>query len=622
MMHLKQPIYLKQQFMVGFIVISLLSLAVVSEAQSAAEKATIAVMSFTDVVPDRISSERIGLPDVLASRIIEKLSKNQRFTVVERQALRRTVLEQRFSRKMDKTYLDKTLDRAIETMEHNSGTEVDASSYWSNYNDVVKDFQDLGSTVGADFIVLGDLEQVKQTVRQQAIPYSSRGKVVVSNRVDARLRLRIIDAKNGTIAGAASIKTKLSELLFQGKQSDSDEFTFYDHLASLAAAKILDITFPARIVSTDPLIISRGNNDGITPETRFVIYHEGKEIRNKSGLLLARLKNKVGVVDVVNIQETIVIVKPVSGDNFQLNDLAELDTQAMDAKASAGFKRTGRIVAPQAGGKARATLAMGIIHLNQSARTLYGFNQGHLARISDAVIDGLSNSKRFILLEREQVDQILDEKTFVAITSGGDLQAGLSELQGADYLIHGELNNFYIKTTRQKVPYMDEVQVTNMINVDGVFRIVDVHSGAIISAEKIHLKEKIKDIKDQTQIVARMIAQYSKDSVAKIVARLYPIKVMLVADGVVYLNRGADSGLNVGEQFKVMREGQALIDPDTGQSFGRTERKVAMVQVTEVEGARSRAKLLSGSEPLSGDILRKPGKPVKKIKAQVIQPAW
>ncbi len=613
--------HLIKLFVAGFFTVCFFSSAIASEVQSVPEKATIAVMSFTDFVPDRISSERTGLPDVLASRIIEKLSNNRRFTVVERQALRRTVLEQRFSSKKDKTYLDKTLDRAIETMEHNSGTEVNATSDWSNYNDVVKDFQDLGSTVGADFIVLGDLEQLKQTVSRQAIPYSARGKAVVSNRVDARLRLRIIDAKNGTIAGAASIRTKLSELLFQGKQSDSDEFSFYDHLASLAAAKILDITFPARIVSTEPLIISRGNNDGVLPGAAFIIYHEGKEIRNKNGLLLARLKNKVGVVKVVNVQETIAIVEPLSGGNFQLNDLAEADT-SMETKASAGVKRTGGVVAKKAGGKARATLAMGIIHLNQSAKTISAFNQGHLARISDAVIDGLSNSQRFILLEREQVDQILDEKTFVAITSGGDLQAGLSELQGADYLIHGELNNFYINTTRQKVPYMDEVQVIHTINVDGVFRIVDVHSGAIISAEKIHLKEKLKDINDQTQIVARMITQYSTDSVAKIVARLYPIKVMLVSDAVVYLNRGADSGLKPGDQFKVMRLGQTLIDPDTGQSFGQAERKVATVEVTEVEGSRSRAKLLSGSEPLSGDIVRKLSKPVKKAQPKVRQPAW
>ncbi len=907
--------------MSAFLALLLIGLAMQTTAtagntQAQAEKATIAVMSFSDFVPDRTGADqRIGLPDVLAGRIIEKLSNNQRFTVVERKALRRTVLEQRFDKKMEKNYLDKTLDKAIETMEKNYGGEVYATSEWSNYNDVVKNFQDLGTTVGADYIVLGDLEQLKSTIKQKAIPYSDSGKMMRSKRVDARLRLRIIDAKNGTVAGAASIKTKLSELLFKGKQSDSDEFSFYDHLATLAAAKILDITFPARIVNLDPMIISRGSNDGIKNDDRFIINNEGKEIRNQSGLLLARLKNKVGVVKVVNTQATIAIVKPVSGSNFQMNDLAELDIQTQDnstpvASQSAvplrktaprGSNRTvpkiprvaiglvkmgstaktgrnarihtpiftdnmisrlaqtkrfqlidrqevdqlldeqfaqalaenrdvssamgtlkgadylvygnlasisdknkvtklpgstrvfkqrvgrasgnmrivdarsgdiiesrkilveqavglsagstemidkladayaeqvvlmlmnalypikaahisnngviyinrgndgglfvgeeldifkpgqaiidpdtgvqlgveesymGKVVvtevedarskgeqidgigiargdllkrtaknkskrssvashqrqtAPKRTGgsvgkkatKGRLTLAMGRIDLNRSARTIGGFNKGHLGRISDDIISGLTNSKRFVLMEREQVDQILDEKTFETITSGGDIQARLGELAGADYLIHGELNNFYIDTKRKKVPYMDEIQVISTTHAEGVFRIADAHTGAIISSEKIAINTKIKGVTDRTQIISKMINDYSTQSVAKILTRLYPIKVMgSSADGTVYLNRGADSGLKVGEQFNVMRPGEVLIDPDTGESFGSAESKVASIKITEVEGARSRAKLLSGSKPVSGDILRKAAKQARKPKQKVMQPAW
>ncbi|MCU7951014.1 MAG: hypothetical protein KZQ69_13550 [gamma proteobacterium symbiont of Bathyaustriella thionipta] len=758
---------------------------------------------------------------------------------------------------------------------------------------------------------------VKRSVKQKAVPYSTSGKVMQSNRVDARLRLRVIDAKNGTVAGAASIKTQLSEQLFQGKESNSDDFTFYDHLATLAAAKILDVTFPARIVSVEPLIISRGTNDGVKNGDHYIIHNEGKEIRNSSGILLARLKSKVGVVSVANTQKTIAIVSPVSGNNFQINDLAELDVQAVNTQpvvagqASVALKKTNQpaasvsgvakiprvaiglvktgstartglraqehtpiftdtmisrltqtkrfqlidrqevdqlldeqfaqaltenrnvpsamgtlkgadylvygnlasisdkdkvtklpgskriikqrlgqasgnmrivdarsgdimesrkilveqaidlrvtdaemidqladayaeqvvlmlmnalypikaahisnngliyinrgndgglfvgeelaiykpgqaIIDPDTGeqlgveesyvgkvvvtevedarskgeqiegtgivrgdllkrtannknkrssvashasqtapkrsgatvgkkttGKGPSTLAMGIIHLNQSARTINGFNQGYLERISDDIITGLSNSKRFTLMEREQVDQILDEKAFETITSGGDIQARLGELVGADYLIHGELNNFYINTTRKKVPYIDEIQTISTTHGEGVFRIADVHTGAIISSEKITINEKLKGVSDHTQIISKMIAQFSTKSVAKIVARLYPVKVMgSSADGAIYLNRGEDSGIKVGEHYAVMRPGQALIDPDTGESFGQAESKIAMIKITEVEGARSRAQLISGADPVNGDILRKPVKPVKKPKQKIMQPNW
>lgn len=595
--------------------------------QSTEEKATIAVMSFTDFVPDRTGvdqSRRIGLPDVLAGRIIEKLSNNQRFTVVERKALRRTVLEQRFGQKMAASHLDKALDKALETMQHNSGSEVNATSDWSYYNDIVKDFQDLGSTVGAEFIVLGELEQIKQSVKLQAVPYSRSGKMMQNNRIDARLRLRIIDTKQGTVAGAASIKTKLSENIFQGmKSSDNDELTVYDHLATVAAAKILDITFPARIVSLEPLIISRGSNDGVEKGDRYIIQREGKEVRNKSGLLLARLKEQVGEIEVINSQKTIAIVEPVSDKIFQLNDLAEPDerkTVAARTRTSIG-KTTVTTTAP--GAKGPATLAMGLIHKNQAARTIIEFNEGYLERISDEIISGLSNNKRFIMLERDQVDQVFDEKIFETMTSGGNIQDSLSELVGADYLIHGELNNFYISTEHKKVPYVDEIQVFNTLRAEGVFRIADVHTGAIISSEKIIINDKIKGIVDRTQVISQMVEKFSTRAIAQIVARLYPIKVMGAApDGTIYLNRGADSGLKIGEQFVVKRQGQALIDPDTGQSFGQVESKIATVKIIEVEGARSRANIISGSEPMHGDILRKSQTPVQKPKPRVSQPAW
>jgi curli biogenesis system outer membrane secretion channel CsgG len=588
------------------------------------EKAMIAVMSYSDFVPDRTGvdkSLRVGMPDVLAGRMIEKLSANQRFTVVERKALRRTVLEQRFGQGKPQTYLDNALDKAIGTMEQHSGSEIHTTGSWSNYNDVMKDFQDLGSNVGADFIVLGDLEKLTRKIKQKKLPYSSKN--LKTNQVDARLRLRVIDAKKGTVAGAASIKTKLSEQVFQGIETDSDGFTVYDHLAELAAAKILDVTFPARIVSLEPLVISRGSNDGVKVGDRFVIQHEGKEIRNKEGLLLARLKNKVGVVKVENSQSTIAIVAPVSGEGFQIDDLAEAETEEEEITSQKDYAKMGAKSKGESKGKGRPVIAMGMIKRNQSARTVSGFNKGHLGRISDDIITGLNDSKRFVLLEREQVDQVLDEKLFETMTSGGDFQNQLGELSGADYLIHGELTNFYTQTERKKVPYLDEVQVTTTAHAEGTFRIADVHTGAIISSEKVKIKEKIKNVKDYTQIISLMIERFSTQSVAQIVARLYPSKVLTTTEeGIVYINRGADAGIKEGDVYSVMRAGQELIDPDTGESFGKTERKIASIKIITVESARSQAEILSGNDPQRGDLIRKAKKAAEKPRQRVMQPSW
>ena len=84
-----------------------------------AGKATIGVIGHSDFLPDRKdlhNARVIGLPDPLADRIVEHLVNSKRFVVVERKALRRAILEQRFGKKLSESYLDRTLEKAITDM--------------------------------------------------------------------------------------------------------------------------------------------------------------------------------------------------------------------------------------------------------------------------------------------------------------------------------------------------------------------------------------------------------------------------------------------------------------------------------------------------------------------------
>ena len=102
-----------------------------------------------------------------------------------------------------------------------------------------------------------------------------------------------------------------------------------------------------------------------------------------------------------------------------------------------------------------------------------------------------------------------------------------------------------------------------------------------------------------------LMDQFTTESVAAIVLRIFPIKVLgLAGDGTIYVNRGADAGLGEGTQFNVMRSGEELIDPDTGLSFGSAETQVAQVEITSVEASRARARIISGEAVMVGDILR------------------
>jgi len=298
---------------------------------------------------------------------------------------------------------------------------------------------------------------------------------------------------------------------------------------------------------------------------------------------------------------------------------------AVREQASAPSRSGGMLAKRDAPGKPqqKATIAVGLLKVTPGAYTSR-LTPGAVKQLTDELILKLHNSNRFVVMERQQVDQILDEKAFEAIASGGDIQDRLRELVGADYLIHGEIINYYIKTEQKKIPYTDEIQITAIGMAEGILRIVDVHTGAMNAGSKVLIREKYGRANDSNLVFNDMRDRFTTEAVGLIVARLYPIKILgMTADGTLYLNQGEDAGLKQGARFGVMRPGQELIDPDTGRSFGSAETKVAEVEITDVETNRSRARLISGREARRGDILRKSQAVERKPpEPEVLQPAW
>ena len=74
---------------------------------------------------------------------------------------------------------------------------------------------------------------------------------------------------------------------------------------------------------------------------------------------------------------------------------------------------------------------------------------------------------------------------------------------------------------------------------------------------------------DLTEAVVNVIADKMANRVAqKITDTVFPAKALVVRDGVVTLNRGEGTDIAVGEIWEVFAQGEALIDPDTGENLG------------------------------------------------------
>ncbi len=571
--------------------------------------ATIAVLGAEDFVPDRNASKvgaAVGLPETLSTRIIEHLTNSKRFVPVERTALRRVILEQRFGQSLTETYLDATLDKAIAAMESVAADTVAVTGTLANYNDVVKDFQDLGSAVGAQYLVIGNLEKLARSTDIVEVPYTA-GRTSQTNVVDARLQLRVIDVAKGTVLGATSIRTQLSEAVFEGKRTDSDQFTFFDHLGQLAATKVLDVTYPARVVSLQPDVISRGKIDGAQVGDVFAISREGKEITDGSGQIIARLKSSVGKVRAVDVQETVTVVETVEGGPLQIEDLALLDSATAVKQVAALAESPVALTRSGASGGALPRLAVGLVKSGSTARTGAG-SEDHTPIFTDSIISRLTQTKRFQLIDRQEVDQLLDEQLAQALAENRDMPSAMGTLQGADYLVYGSIDSssFTSETETIQLPNSSRTFQQTKWYVSGNMRIVDARSGDILESRKIAIEETPPNGTERKRIATLLADAYAEQVVLMLMNAIYPIKVATVGqDQTLYINRGSDGGLAVGEVLDAFRPGNAVVDPDTGVQLGVEELALGQVTLTEVEDARSKGRANDGATLQRGDILKR-----------------
>ena len=99
-----------------------------------------------------------------------------------------------------------------------------------------------------------------------------------------------------------------------------------------------------------------------------------------------------------------------------------------------------------------------------------------------------------------------------------------------------------------------------------------------------------------------MMALGSEDLARRLMSRTFPPRVMLVdrtnpSVPILYLHAG-DSLIALGDEFDLVRRGEALVDPDTGDTLGQVERKVGRIKIVHVDAKMSRAQLIDATAAL------------------------
>ncbi len=250
-------------------------------------------------------------------------------------------------------------------------------------------------------------------------------------------------------------------------------------------------------------------------------------------------------------------------------------------------------------------IAVTAIKSSVDERNIRAYTNAKATNFQNMLETQLSKINRFKLMERNRVDEVLSEQGLQdAFTSTG---TGVG-VEGIDYIVYGAITRLGTTERNIRTGNFSSVKVVAEFGVD--MKLVDVHTGEIRRAENVDLSREtggsvgtgsFSSSEQDASPLSTLQRAVARKVAAVITESIFPVKVVAVENGEVYLNYG-EAMFERGDSLKVYREGRSFTDPDTGLSLGSARTELGTLTVTGTTDRFSTATVSSGEEPQVGDI--------------------
>ena len=221
----------------------------------------------------------------------------------------------------------------------------------------------------------------------------------------------------------------------------------------------------------------------------------------------------------------------------------------------------------------------------------------------DILSTKLASTNKFILLERQDLDKILEE---LEITGNDSYQK-----VGADYLIIGSITEFGRKNIGDVNAFSRSKTQTVQAGVS--IRLVDVTTGQIIYSEEakgeaVTTNKTVMGLGERTDFDATLSDKAISAAISKLVENIInncmdrPWKSYFLSyddDGII-ISGGSSQGLLVGDTFEVFEKGKKVKNPQTGMFMELPGKSVGSIKIDfsggdSVENEFSVVTLIEGS---------------------------
>lgn len=243
--------------------------------------------------------------------------------------------------------------------------------------------------------------------------------------------------------------------------------------------------------------------------------------------------------------------------------------------------------------------------------------------IDDHLLDAFAGSRKFEVVARGDLDALTNEHTLAnrGGVGGGATTRDTFKVPGLDYLVVLDIDFYQDIPVTLVQPASGRTLIRRDVQLGGVMKIYDADTGVLLESVNLVVTprsgETISDRAyvdgDPTRIAIRQASnEFAAIAVQRVTDVIYPAKVLAVDAQGVTLSRGDTSGAQEGQVYELFAAGEPLVDPDTGEVLGVSERFVGAVRIVRVRPNFSVAIVLDQSGPLQKGLIARLAPPMNK----------
>jgi len=250
------------------------------------------------------------------------------------------------------------------------------------------------------------------------------------------------------------------------------------------------------------------------------------------------------------------------------------------------------------------------------------YGQGRLGgAASDILVTELVKSGKFIVVERDRMNKILDEQKLQSQgMTDPQTAAKVGQILGLEAIVVGSVSQFGVK--KEGSDYLLTQSKRQVADVTVDIRLIDVQSGQVIladsgkgmakSSKASFLGMGTKGGYDETlegEALRAALVQFVTNISSQLNKKAWSCMIAAVASDQLYLNAGEDSGVTSGMKLDCFRQGSEIRDPRSNLVIGHVEEYIGRAEVNGTCGesgdcAKAQLTKSSGPSAKAGDICR------------------